>query len=55
MVSIGDRLREERERLGLSQTQFGDLASVTKKTQMLYEGDQRSPKADYLSSIASAG
>lgn len=55
MVSLGDRLREERERLGLNQTQFGDLAAVTKKTQMLYEGDQRSPKADYLTAIAQAG
>ncbi len=55
MVSLGERLREERERLGLSQTLFGDLAQVTKKTQMLYEGDQRSPKADYLTAIAEQG
>ena len=55
MVSLGERLREERERLGMSQTQFGDLAQVTKKTQMLYEGDQRSPKGDYLTAIASQG
>lgn len=55
MVSLGERLREERERLGISQTQFGDLAQVTKKTQMLYESDQRSPKADYLTAIASQG
>lgn len=55
MVSLGERLREERERLGMSQTQFGDLAQVTKKTQMLYEGDQRSPKADYLTAIAEQG
>ena len=39
----------------MSQTQFGDLAQVTKKSQMLYEGDQRSPKADYLTAIASQG
>ena len=55
MVSLGERLREERERLGLSQTLFGDIAQVTKKTQMLYEGDQRSPKADYLTAIAEQG
>ena len=55
MVSLGERLREERERLGLSQTLFGDLAQVTKKTQMLYEGGQRSPKADYLTAIAEQG
>lgn len=55
MVSFGERLREERERLGLSQTLFGDLAQVTKKTQMLYESGQRSPKADYLTAIAEQG
>ncbi len=55
MVSLGERLRKERERLGLSQTQFGDLAHVTKKSQMLYEADQRSPKGDYLTAIAAQG
>lgn len=55
MGSLGERLREERDRLGYSQTQFGDLAQVTKKTQMLYESDQRSPKADYLSALAGVG
>lgn len=55
MVSLGERLREERERLGLSQTLFGDLAQVTKKTQMLYEGGHRSPKAGYLTAIAEQG
>lgn len=55
MVSLGERLREERERLGMSQTQFGDLAHVTKKSQMLYEADQRSPKGDYFTAIASQG
>lgn len=39
----------------MNQTQFGDLAAVTKKTQMLYESEQRSPKADYLTAIAQAG
>ncbi|TLF45930.1 hypothetical protein FEI13_17595 [Halomonas urmiana] len=55
MVSFGERLRGERERMGLTQTQFGDLAGVTKKTQMLYENGERSPKADYLTAISGAG
>ena len=55
MVSFGERLREERERMGLTQTDFGDLAGVTKKTQMLYESGDRSPKADYLSAIGTVG
>ncbi|SEM31965.1 XRE family transcriptional regulator [Halomonas caseinilytica] len=49
------RLREERARLKLSQTELGDIAGITKNTQMLYESDKRSPKADYLSAVASAG
>lgn len=55
MVSFGERLREERERLSLTQAQFGQLAQVTKKTQMLYESGERSPKADYMTAIASSG
>lgn len=55
MVSIGERLREERQRLGLSQTAFGDVGGVTKKTQMLYEGGERSPDATYFSGIAGVG
>lgn len=51
MVSFGDRLRAERTRLGLSQTDFAALAGVTKKTQMLYEADERVPDANYLASI----
>lgn len=55
MNSIGMRLREERARLSLSQTEMGELAGITKNTQMLYESDKRSPKSDYLAAIASAG
>ena len=55
MVSIGDRLREERVRLGLTQPAIGELGGVTKKTQMLYEGGERAPDANYLSSLAAHG
>lgn len=55
MVSFGGRLREERQRLGLSQTAFGEIAGVTKKTQALYESDERSPDGVYLAAIAAAG
>lgn len=41
--------------MGMTQAQFGDLARVTKKTQMLYESGERSPKADYMTSVAEAG
>lgn len=34
---VGVRLREERERLGLSQTEFGTLVGVSRGTQKNYE------------------
>lgn len=55
MSSIGDRLREARKLKGLNQADFGGLAGVTKRTQMLYEGNERSPRADYLSALHSSG
>jgi transcriptional regulator with XRE-family HTH domain len=55
MVSFGERLREERLRLGKNQTDFGAIAGVTKKTQMLYEAGGRSPDGVYLAAIAAAG
>ncbi|MEG0920288.1 MAG: XRE family transcriptional regulator [Comamonas sp.] len=55
LVSIGDRLREERVRLGLTQPAIGEIGGVTKKTQMLYEGGERAPDANYLSAIAAHG
>lgn len=49
------RLRSERERLGLSQTDFGAIAGVKRNAQMNYENGTRAPDADYLSAIAEAG
>lgn len=55
MSSIGERLREIRKQKGLSQAEFGELAGVTKRSQMLYENEQRLPKADYLMSLDDMG
>lgn len=55
MSSIGGRLRAERERLELSQSQLAELAGTTRKTQFNYETDARRPDADYLAAIAAAG
>lgn len=49
---FGERIREERNRLGMSQPVFGELAGVTKKTQMLYEAGERFPDAVYLAAIS---
>ncbi len=55
MVSFGDRLRDERTRLGMTQERLGELAGVTRKTQRLYESGERTPGADYLAAVAAAG
>jgi transcriptional regulator with XRE-family HTH domain len=54
-LNIGDRLREERERLGLNQPEFGAIAGVSKTTQFNYEKGDRSPDAEYLAAIAGVG
>lgn len=53
MSAIGERLREERNRLGLSQSDFGSRCGVQKNTQIHYESGERDPKSDYL--VAAAG
>ncbi|KAF3999044.1 helix-turn-helix domain-containing protein [Glaciimonas immobilis] len=54
-MGIGLRLKEERERLGMSQTEFAALCDVGRKTQFNYESDERSPDANYLAAIAQSG
>ncbi len=54
-MSIGIRLKEERERLGFSQTAFAGLAETTKKSQIDYEKDLTQPKAGYLEVVAKVG
>ena len=55
MTSIIMMLREERNRLGLSQAKLGGLAGVTKQSQMLYEKGTRRPDAHYLEAMVKAG
>lgn len=55
MKTIGERLKQERERLGLTQEEFADLAGVNKRSQINYEKGVRFPDARYLSKIAQAG
>ena len=54
-VGIGDRLKEERERIGLNQTDFAALAGASKNTQYNYEKGERSPDANYLAAASAAG
>lgn len=55
MSAIGERLRAERDRLGLNQEAFGALGGVNRNSQANYEKGIRSPDSDYLSAIAAAG
>ncbi len=55
MSGIGSRLRQERERLGLSQKNFGEIGGVEANAQGKYESGGRAPKADYLSRVAERG
>jgi transcriptional regulator with XRE-family HTH domain len=55
MSGIGSRLRQERERLGLSQKKFGEVGGVEANAQGRYESGDRIPKADYLSRVAAKG
>lgn len=54
-MGVGERLREERTRLGMNQTQFAAVASVGKTTQINYESDARAPDTTYLAAIAKIG
>ena len=54
-MNISDRLREERERLGLNQVEFGSIGGVKKLAQINYEKGERHPDSAYLAAIAAAG
>ena len=52
---IGNRLREELERLGLTQPVFAELAGAKKRTLIDWEKDVSSPTAVQLAQLAAAG
>ncbi len=52
---IGERLKEERNRLGYTQPVFAAIAKTTKKTQIDYEKNKAQPKADYLEALFKVG
>ncbi|MBM3114972.1 helix-turn-helix domain-containing protein [Jeongeupia naejangsanensis] len=53
--SVGDRLKEERKRLGLTQTDFGVLGGVGVVTQRNYEKNATAADLGYFERIAAAG
>lgn len=52
---FGARLRDERKRLGMTQTDFAAMAGVQRLAQGQYEGETRAPNVHYLSAIAAGG
>lgn len=55
MSGVGERLREERDRLGLNQTDFGIAAGVSRGTQKAYELESSSPDVRYLAALQGMG
>lgn len=54
-MSIGDRLKKERKRLGYSQAEFAEILGVHRNSQSRYESGEREPEASYLNAIRKAG
>ena len=52
---FAERLKEERERLNLSQTNFAERCGVKKNAQIKYEKGDRQPDSDYLEKAHKAG
>lgn len=52
---FGERLREERNKLGFSQEFFGEAAGVRKLSQIKYEKGERYPDLKYLTNILDMG
>lgn len=55
MNKFCDRLREERNRLGLNQSDFAELGGVKLNAQVNYENGSRKPDSGYLAAISNAG
>ncbi len=52
---FGERLRDEREKIKMSQNEFGKKCGVTKLTQFRYEKSKRSPNIEYWQALHDLG
>lgn len=55
MDDFGKRLKSERERLGLNQSQFAELCGVGRTAQFNYERGERNPSSIYLDAAGRLG
>lgn len=54
-MNIGRRLKDERERLGMSQTEFAAIAGASKHAQINWEKGDATPNANALAAWAEKG
>lgn len=54
-MSVGTRLRSERERLGLSQADFAERTGIHRNTLVRYETDKRELGTGYIETLRSSG
>lgn len=54
-TTFGERLREERARLGMKQAEMAQAGGVTRTTQHIYEQDIRAPDLGYLDLLRKKG
>ena len=55
MINLGKRLKEERERLGLTQAKFAEACGVGRTAQFNYERGEREPTWSYISAAERIG
>lgn len=55
MTTLHERLRDERDKVGLNQAAFAAVGGVGRSAQINYEKGERVPDAVYLASIAKIG
>jgi transcriptional regulator with XRE-family HTH domain len=54
-MSVGKRLREEREKLEMSQEAMAKMAGISRVSQSNYERDERSPDNEYWQTLYKIG
>lgn len=55
MTHFGERLKEERLRVGMSQIQLAQAVGMSQSTQTLYETGKRNPDIAYLGAVHELG
>ncbi len=54
-MTTGERIRSERERLGITQEKLSDICGITRRTQAAYELNESEPKVSYIVKFSELG